>query len=413
MEVNTRESFEIGERIRATSRTVRNPGLGEDLLKYLLDSLNPVFIVGTSKSGTSFLISLFDSHPSVITLFETNVYAFTKRRFISHQEFREAVERFFAGHFRKVDQGFIHKSFIPDQFLRATERNVSLENPERMSRVLLHAILATVLDAVGAERARQVTHFVEKTPSHHRHASEIFADFPEARVIHMLRDPRDNYLALKRRGRDRTSSKYANPRYHPANFLRRELLASLDAAYENVARFDDRYRILFYEDLILGREGVLRELVAWLDLEWDDAWLVPSIGGEEWGGNSTAADLRGQLQPFDTRPMGRWRNELSGREIALGEYVIRHYGLQGKYSLTGTRIRTQFILGLMLPFAGELAREYSIAAKGNGLLRSLVVLGQGYVKRRAAILSHFQKRAGDPDGRLVEASFSPRAASSG
>ena len=39
-----------------------------------VQSLQPVFLVGTPKSGTTFLLSLFDSHPSVVSLLETAVY---------------------------------------------------------------------------------------------------------------------------------------------------------------------------------------------------------------------------------------------------------------------------------------------------------------------------------------------------
>jgi hypothetical protein len=50
-----------------------------------LDALQPIFIVGTDKSGTSFLLSLLNSHPATITLYETYMYHFPQKT-ITHQE---------------------------------------------------------------------------------------------------------------------------------------------------------------------------------------------------------------------------------------------------------------------------------------------------------------------------------------
>ncbi|MGQ0568965.1 MAG: sulfotransferase family protein [Armatimonadota bacterium] len=377
-------------------------------MTHVLDALHPVFIVGTDKSGTSLLFSLFDAHPAVTTLFETFVYNFTPPDHAARDDLVEAIRGRFAGQFWRTHEGFHREGVTQGRFLAAVDRFMSADAGASIQKSLLYAFLDSVLEGPGRERSRHVTHFVEKTPLHYRHAARIFADFPTAKVIHVLRDPRDNYLALKRRVRDRTSSQYTRPQYHPAAFVNDSLLASLDGACENVARFDGQYRILFYEDLVFLGERIVREVAAWLGLPWHDMLLTPSIAGEVWGGNSTAPDLRGRLKPFDPRPIGRWRAELSPREITLTEAIIESYRLQSKYPVTRSHGRLDRLLGIVLPFQDELRREYSSRHAGQALPSFAAGLGWRYVRRRLAIYASLQRRAG-ADDRLIQASFAPVA----
>jgi hypothetical protein len=365
-----------------------------------LDTLQPIFIVGTDKSGTSFLLSLLDSHPATITLFETYIYHFPQKKITNQEDFLGTVETFFAEQFKQLHQGFINKRVLQDAFLAEVKKRTTIGMPESVYKALFYAFLAVIRHNLGADAAQRLTHFVEKSPTHYRHADKIFADFPYAKIIHVLRDPRDNYLALKRRTHDRTSSQYANPRYNPANFIWNRLLASLNAAYQNVVRYGDQYRIVFYEDLILYGESLLRELVAWFGLAWHDALLVPSIDGEQWRGNSTAADLKGRLEPFDPRPIGRWKTELMDREIRLMEYLIRCYNLQSKYALTRHRTPLDLVWALLPPFQEERRHEKP---------QSRARFFWDYTTRRLLIALSLQKRALlHTDNRLIDASFVPK-----
>jgi hypothetical protein len=200
------------------------------------------------------------------------------------------------------------------------------------------------------EAASRLTHFIEKTPRQYDAVDAMFEDFPAAKVIHVLRDPRDNYLALKRM---MDEPGYQGIGYQPSNFLRDRLLASLEAAYRNVKKYQGQYRLVFYEDLILGGEPIIREIAAWLDLPWHDVLMVPSYGGELWKGNSLDSDLKDRLKPFDRRPIGRWKNALNEQEIEILEWVIESYSLSEKYPLTRSRTGWQRFWQLTQPFPRE------------------------------------------------------------
>ena len=196
----------------------------------------------------------------------------------SEKYLSENLINFFQNH---ID--VIHQSITEDEFLSQVMLNISAQNPHRIHKSLLKIFIAIVRNKCERERTRNFTHFVEKTPTHFNRVDNIFADFHEAKIIHMLRDPRDNYLALKRRMCDKNALQYQNSHHHPIIFLNSEILASLDTAYQNISRYgEDRYRVLFYEDLIHNGEHMMRKINSWLKLTWHDCLLIPSWNNELW-----------------------------------------------------------------------------------------------------------------------------------
>ena len=75
--------------------------------------------------------------------------------------------------------------------------------------------------------------FLEKTPKNEEHFEEIFQGFPEARVIHLVRDPRAVYLSNKRSDAFRMEP----------DFAARQWVKSLRCVLRQVAKFDRATRI--------------------------------------------------------------------------------------------------------------------------------------------------------------------------
>lgn len=366
--------------------------------KLAVESLQPVFLVGTPKSGTTFLLSLFDSHPSAVSLLETAAYHLPLRSVRDRSGLVAKLDAFYS---TLMSEHTIHAAITPDE-LRRRLASFEAEAPwTHLSRNVLHLLLSIVLEKVNQEAASRITHFIEKTPRQYDAADEIFYDFPNAKVIHVLRDPRDNYLALKRM---MDEPGYHGIGYHPTNFIRDRLLASLEAAYCNIARYEGRYRVVFYEDLILGGEPVIREIASWLGLPWHDLLLVPSYDGELWKGNSLASDLKDRLKPFDQRPIGRWKNALSEQEIDLLEWVIESYSLSGKYPLIRPCTRAQRLWQLARPFAREL-QSSGLPEKRSWAKQILRAVIWNYVSRRVWIAQCLIRRIQDSDGRLMLGAF--------
>lgn len=366
--------------------------------------LQPVFFVGTPKSGTTFLLSLFDSHPSVVSLLETAAYHLPLRFVRSRAGLVARLQTFYS---TLMSQHTIHAAVAPGD---VQDRLCTLQAAapwSGVSRSMLELFLSIVTERMDPEAVTRLTHFIEKTPRQYDAVDAIFKDFPDAKVIHVLRDPRDNYLALKRM---MDEPDYQGIGYHPTNFIRDRLLASLEAAYRNVAKYQGQYRLVFYEDLIVGGEPVIRSIADWLGIPWHDVLLAPSYNGELWKGNSLASDLKDRLKPFDRRPIGRWKSTLTEQEIDVLEWIIESYSLSGKYPLTRARKPWQRFWQLMRPFTRELQRA-GIGERGQGAKRMMEKLAWNYISRRAYIAWCLMRRVQTADGRLTVEPFARQAVS--
>jgi hypothetical protein len=374
------------------------------VIKPTVQSLQPVFFVGTPKSGTTFLLSLFDSHPSVVSLLETAAYHLPLR---SVRDRAGLIARLTSFYSDLMGEHIINAALTPESVRKRLETIKAGTPWNQLPREVLYMFLSIIVDRMEPQSAQHLSHFIEKTPRQYDAVDAMFDNFPNAKVIHVLRDPRDNYLALKRM---MDEPGYQGIGYHPTNFMRDRLLASLEAAYTNVAKYKERYRLVYYEDLILGGESIIRDIARWLELPWNDVLLVPSYNGELWKGNSLASDLKDRLKPFDRRPIGRWKQTLTEQEIDLLEWVIDAYSLSEKYPLTRHRTSAQRFWQLAQPFAREL-RVTGIPRRELWPQRIRQSLTWNYMSRRVWLAQRLIRRAKDADNRLMIGSFvSPQAA---
>lgn len=172
--------------------------------------------------------------------------------------------------------------------------------------------------------------WVEKTPKHVRHLDRIFRLFPAARVVVMVRDPRDVVSSLKKRSGDfeEALERWVGDNTHAEEW-----------------RDDPRVHFVCYEDLKEGFEDALRVVVDFLGLPWSDRLLdytstqfrflqdlkpvAPSSGGDSTGHRAHLENRKRQIEQKDYDGRGRWRNDLEESELdrilAHGD-LIRNQG---------------------------------------------------------------------------------------
>lgn len=101
----------------------------------------------------------------------------------------------------------------------------------------------------GAVRWGEQLAFVE------RYAEPIFADFPHAKMIHMVRDPRTRHQAASRRARHRKGK---------LGWSTALWLNSVSLMKRNVARYPDGYMVVRYEALMARPKQVWQAVCAFL-----------------------------------------------------------------------------------------------------------------------------------------------------
>jgi protein-tyrosine sulfotransferase len=276
----------------------------------------PIFICGHPKAGTSLLRAIFDSHPQLIVYPEETVFF---RRFLPL-----SIGLDLPGQLALAEETLIHifrwrrDTPVPSQ-AGFPDRDYSALSYERINQAMRqlagercrHAgdILSAAVLAYGQVSGLvtpDTRGWVEKSPYNEYYAEQIFTWWPEALCIHILRDPRDNYVSYRRKHPDWQAEFFA------ANWRR-----STRAGQANQKRFGPlRYHTLRYEDLAQSPEDTLRRLTGFLHIDWDTSLAAPTRAGEQWAGNSMFAE---QFRGISAAPVARWREKLSLQDAAVIE----------------------------------------------------------------------------------------------
>lgn len=285
----------------------------------------PVFICGHPKSGTSLLRSLLDSHPQLVVYPEETVFFREVRPLLEGRSLEEQLavaERRLIHVFEwdRADPPPSQKGF-PDRdythvdhgaIRRALHSKARAGGLRHDGDLLSAAVLA--FGEVSGSLGESTSWWVEKSPYNEYFTPTIFEWWPAARCIHIVRDPRDNYLSYRRKHPEWSAEAFATS-------WRRSTRAGL----RNRARFGaDRYLILSYDLLVKQPEENLAAVRDFLGIAAHESLTVPTKIGDLWRGNSMFAR---RFQGISTASVGRWRERLppldaeviemlAGRELA-------------------------------------------------------------------------------------------------
>jgi len=265
--------------------------------------MNHIFVTGFWRSGTSLLLRLFDGHPQVFAMPQMTGMATLLEKYPGFEDQLRACRdefhllAFLSQHAvvsnlrHLIRAGFEAMDFTPDGvaypmrfdfgvFARTLYGHVqAAERPADLVYGYQDAVRRAWLDSrfADGERvfARQQGHRMNRFPGEDtvRFAME---QLPETVVVELVRDPLFQVGSALRAD--------------PETSLEEHIVAwsfAYHHARRNKAKYGaDRYRQVRYEDLVLRREDVLRDLAALAGVEYDPCLLEPTFNGQPWQGNS-------------------------------------------------------------------------------------------------------------------------------
>jgi hypothetical protein len=223
--------------------------------KESLKKLPVFFIVGRERSGTTLLRTLFDAHPNVNIQVEFHFiwhmfYKYRRKLLWSKAD----LEKFYGEllllprfHLLTIDTEYLHNALL------------SLEGKADYS-LICKMVLTCYQSFFPKERLMVLG---DKCPVYSVYLSRILSAFPDAKVIHLTRDYRDNILSMLRVK------------------IEAHLFASLAYRwkyYNNCvmkarAKFPASVRSLRYEDLVADPEKHMTELCEWVGVPYEPSIL--------------------------------------------------------------------------------------------------------------------------------------------
>lgn len=221
----------------------------------------PFFVLGAPRSGTTMFAVLLDRHSEISippeTQFYTEFLPLVKDESLSSSREEKITH---ALNFKRIADLQLNKSELLEQFDKHENTY-----PE---------LLRSILEVYAQKKAKK--RFGEKSPKHLEHVPLILKNFPNAKIICIVRD-----------GRDVVRSLLKVPWAEPGNKRRFEIfcmewqdLAILGLQYEKTLSAN-KFLLIKYEDLMLSPESTMQTVCDFIGVQYEPTMLQPTNKTEE------------------------------------------------------------------------------------------------------------------------------------
>jgi hypothetical protein len=241
---------------------------------------------------------------------------------------------------------------------RFYERFGDLGQVEHFDRCMQAILADNSIQALGPDEERIRNEFWQGSPTYgrlfaifHKHFAEsfgkrrwgaqigliedyadiIFNDYPDARMLHMVRDPRSRQQQASEKHRQRTGK---------IGWEIAKWLHSAGLAERNEARYPGRYLVISSESLLADREATLRGICEFLSEAYEPAMFTMEKA-VRFGDGQPASTTKTNARP-SSRPIPR--RDLAFTQAYAGRHIV-HFG----YDIKPVRLslREQFLFNFL------------------------------------------------------------------
>ena len=289
-----------------------------------------IFLTGHRKAGTSVFHKLFEGHPELNSFpFDPTIfYAYFPQFMMENTEEaqrRERIRKIYARIMADLEglqppEGT--KPFHFDAFWAGLNESLSAKDLEDRP-VLLRKVLEAYAAVCGMDPRKT---WVVKETTQAMFAHKFAAPGMRFWFINLLRDPRDNYGALKAGVKGYYAKLGENELKTLASLINRarmDFLASMTNPNLLTVRF---------EDLCANTRKEMERICYFTGIAFDDCLLTPTRMGSAYGGNSHEGTV---FQGLSSENVGRWRERISDQEAMIIEFwlkdVMAAYGYESVF----------------------------------------------------------------------------------
>jgi len=242
----------------------------------------PIFITGVPRSGTTLMAQIINNHPDINCAYDSvNFMRFW------HDDKHESIQD------------------THDRIQKRWGMSFDIE------KVLEQKTKAGIYDTMMKSIFDSEKTWGEKTTMCWNAVPEFLEMFPNGRVIHMIRDPRD-VLASWKKFTNAPGNDYLDIVFNCLGSMQRAKLYSKRYPIEN-------YMHVRFEDLVRHPEEMVRGMCYLFDIEYTDEMINPDKftdkSGDKWTGNSMYKEFK-EITP---KAIGNYKDKLKEWEVFFAE----------------------------------------------------------------------------------------------
>lgn len=297
---------------------------------------DPIFLVGTGRSGTTLLQLILNAHPNIAIWGEIHYFdqILQIKNWVPSIMKPEDLEHFFS-YLKRTE----HYQYLPgaQRVFESTKSRLLAEkncNYEKFYRILIEEYA----------KSQGKLRFGEKTPYNILYLEEITQLFPKGKIIHIKRDPRDvvaSYIKLPAASKDVIIHSLAWKCFITSweNYL----------AMPPVAH---NYLQLTYEDLVYNPEQELKKICEFIGETYNREMLHFHNTGDRYFVNEPWK--AGVLRSVNRNSIGKGKRELAETKIFIIEKLLGSLLLSSGYRKSESTLKTKLLSPFV--FLGEVTK---------------------------------------------------------
>lgn len=285
-----------------------------------VDVRRPILICGVGRSGTSLLQSMLNAHPHVAVPPETHFF----RRYVAAGGTRTRVEgesvAAFAAELAQ-DEDFLRAEQSPEDAL-AAETDHAIDPVRVYRRILAHWARRSGKSRVG-----------DKDPRNLDVLEDLHGAFPDAVVLHIIRDPRSVVYS-----RTKAEWSASRPWWSHALIAQEQLRRGRRVGRE---LFGESYHEVLYENLLADPAAALRRVADACGVAFDAAMLDFGASARSLVAASEVGWKKETFGPLLADNATKWKEGLSRGQVNFIERVcveaFDHLGYERSLGGAGAR----------------------------------------------------------------------------
>ena len=299
-----------------------------------------VILTGHRKSGTSVFHRLFDGVNSV-NLYPTDLavlYAyfscFTSKKSLSNNDLKERLIYVVESSMEysvKQGLGLTEKR----HFLNIFKSEIQKINIRDKSDVI-YSICNSWLKS--KEVRANATRFIVKETSQSIFFEDYIKEFPQLKMISLIRDPRDNYAAISA-GVKQYYSKLGENDFKSLSSLINRARMDLTSAKINQENYPNSFMAVRFEDLVKDTRATMESISNFLSIDFEESMLSPDISGKSYKGNNFEGLM---FSGVSDQNIGKWKARISIESAKVIEYwmadVMDYWNYDLEFSLVDSQI---------------------------------------------------------------------------
>ena len=273
-----------------------------------------IFIVGVGRSGTSLLQSMLNAHSKVAFIPETHFlrkYVFKKNVAITPENKNGFLNEL------KNDLEFNRTKIEPENIVHSGNTYLQTYN-----LLLENYLKSKGKDIIG-----------DKDPRNIDFISQLNHFFPEAKVLHIIRDPRDVVLS-------RTKADWS--KHWPFGLHAYLYNTQIQMGRKKgIQLFGDNYLEIYYESLIEQPVEELKRVCTFIGVDYEQEMLNFGKSAKELVDKREMQWKKETLGPLLSTNKNKWKTSFSSKQIDLIQKVCGYSFQSGQYQRE--EVKTNFI----------------------------------------------------------------------